>query len=71
VWAGVDAQTTALGLYHVKHLDIATAHLNEAVVQTAILTEIAANTSGLATYSAQINTDLARQTALDTTRRGG
>jgi len=32
---------------------------------------IAANASGIASFSAQINTDLARQTVLDTTRRGG
>jgi hypothetical protein len=45
---GVVAQTTALGAYHVKHLDIATAHLNEAKMQTTILAEIATNTRGLA-----------------------
>jgi hypothetical protein len=38
---GVTAQTTALAAYHVKHLDIATAHLNEAKAQTVILSDIA------------------------------
>ena len=38
---GVTAQTTALGAYHIKHLDLATAHLNEAKMQTDILTDIA------------------------------
>jgi hypothetical protein len=38
---GVVAQTTALAAYHVKHLDLATAHLNEAKMQTTILTDIA------------------------------
>ncbi len=38
---GVNAQTTALGAYHVKHLDIATAHLAEAKTQTVILSDIA------------------------------
>jgi hypothetical protein len=38
---GVTAQTTALGAYHVQHLNIATEHLNEAKMQTSILSEIA------------------------------
>ena len=38
---GVTAQTTALAAYHVRHLDIATAHLNEAKTHTTILTDIA------------------------------
>jgi hypothetical protein len=38
---GVVAQTTALAAYHVKHLDLATAHLNEAKTQTVILSDIA------------------------------
>jgi hypothetical protein len=45
---GVVAQTTALAAYHVQHLDLATAHLNEAKMQTTILAEIATNTRGLA-----------------------
>jgi hypothetical protein len=45
---GVTAQTTALGAYHTKHLDIATSHLNEAKMQTGILTEIATNTRSMA-----------------------
>lgn len=43
---GVVAQTTALGTYHTEHLNIATAHLNEARTQTAILLDIADNTRG-------------------------
>jgi hypothetical protein len=38
---GVVAQTTALAAYHVQHLDLATAHLNEAKTQTVILSDIA------------------------------
>jgi hypothetical protein len=45
---GVVAQTTALAAYHVQHLDLATAHLNEAKMQTTILAEIATNTRSLA-----------------------
>lgn len=41
---GVTAQTVALGAYHVRHLDIATAHLDEARLQTGILMSIAKNT---------------------------
>jgi hypothetical protein len=44
---GVAAQTTALGVYHTKHLSLATDHLAEAKMQTGILTEIATNTRSL------------------------
>ena len=43
---GVVAQTTAPATYHTAHLDIATAHLDEARTQTAILLDIADNTRG-------------------------
>jgi hypothetical protein len=41
VWDSMEAQTVAFGAYHTKHLDIATQHLDEAKVQTGLLTDIA------------------------------
>jgi hypothetical protein len=69
---GVVAQTTALGTYHTEHLSIATAHLNEARTQTAILLDIADNTRGFKSGSVVdlLDTGLEEQRNLEAAERG-
>jgi hypothetical protein len=69
---GVVAQTTALGTYHTEHLSIATAHLNEARTQTAILMDIADNTRGFKSGSVVdlLDTGLEEQRNLEAAERG-
>lgn len=69
---GVVAQTTALGTYHTEHLNIATAHLNEARTQTAILLDIADNTRGFKSGSVVdlLDTGLETQRNLEAAERG-
>lgn len=69
---GVVAQTTALGTYHTEHLSIATAHLNEARTQTAILLDIADNTRGFKSGSVVdlLDTGLEEQRNMEAAERG-
>jgi hypothetical protein len=69
---GVTAQTTALGAYHVQHLNIATAHLNEARTQTTILMDIADNTRGFKSGSVVdlLDTGLEAQRSMEAAERG-
>jgi hypothetical protein len=69
---GVVAQTTALGTYHTAHLNIATAHLDEARTHTAILTEIADNTRGFKSGSVvdMLDTGLEAQRSREAAERG-
>ena len=69
---GVVAQTTKLGAYHVEHLNIATAHLNEARTQTAILMDIADNTRGFKTGAVVdlLDIGLEEQRTLEAAERG-